>query len=100
MITDPFTKSQQPQPNLLTKSDNLRRGRFVKVPQPNPTAWMTPQVQPTPNMESMMAVLQQSPGITPELLRQIMEEQRRQKQNMPVNPPGAAVGAANYLRPL
>ena len=89
----------------IVKSDALRRGKSIRPGPGTPSSWMSPasgggmSPPPAPNTDMMMQILSQAPGMTPELLRQILDQQKN-KMAPPVIDPRAIVGAANYRTPL
>jgi len=88
----------------IVKSDALRRGKSIRPGPGTPSSWMSPagggiSTAPAANTDQMMQILSQAPGMTPEILRQILQDQKN-KMAPPVIDPRAIVGAANYRNPL
>jgi hypothetical protein len=83
MFTDLYQKP-------TVKSDAYRRQTSTRPAQP--MASLSPISQPPPNFAQMFQVLQSSPGITPELLRSILEGYKHQQRNPPVMDLKAQVG--------
>lgn len=88
--------------NDIIKSDALRRGTSIRPGPGTPQAWMgTSGVsQPPPNMESMLQILGQQPGMTPELLRTLLEDRKNKMALQPTFAPGTMVAGANMRNPL
>jgi hypothetical protein len=85
--------------NDIIKSDALRRGKSIRPAPATPGAtpgtnsWMGSGIsQPPPNMEQMLSILGQQPGMTPELLRQILEDKKNRMAVQPIMDPKAVVG--------
>jgi hypothetical protein len=51
-------------------------------------------------MESMLQILGQQPGMTPELLRTLLEDRKNKMATQPVFAPGTMVAGANLRNPL
>lgn len=62
----------------------------------------TPSVgfDPSLTMQHFMRLLQQSPGMTPELLRAILADHKRHINNPPIIDPKMMVAGANYRQSL
>lgn len=85
------------------KSDALRRGKAMRPAPGDPTSWMTPGIQPPSNFEQMFQILQSSPGMTPDLLRTILNDHRYKMATKPVFDPKSIVPApifTDYRNPV
>lgn len=84
----------------IIKSDALRRGKSIR-PGPGPVGGMAMSgVGPPPNVEQMMQILGTTPGMTPELLRTLLEDRKNKMATQPVFDPRTMVAGANYRNPL